>query len=90
MDCKHESAPANDTQYQIIVSGELDQSWSDWFGGMKILNGSNEAGDVITILSGSFYDQSELRGTLNKIMDLNLTLIAVNVQKPKTNGEHDE
>lgn len=78
MDCKHESAPAKDTQYQIIVSGELNQSWSDWLGGIDILCGSNKSGEAITILSGGFYDQSELRGILNKIWDLKLTLIAVN------------
>jgi hypothetical protein len=57
--------------YEITVLGILDESWSDWFGDMTI---TVEA-DVTTI-SGAVPDQSALRGILDRIWDLNLTLIS--------------
>ncbi|MES0361798.1 MAG: hypothetical protein ABUK20_12835 [Anaerolineales bacterium] len=65
------------SRYQIIVSGELNQSWSEWFDGIEIHPELTKTGEAITVLSGGFYDQSALRGMLNKIWDLRLTLIAV-------------
>ena len=57
--------------YEITVLGTLDESWSDWFGDMTI---TVEA-DVTTI-SGAVPDQTALRGILDRIWDLNLTLIS--------------
>lgn len=58
---------------RIVVKGDLDQNWSNYFEGMKI---SYEAGS--TILSGNLKDDSHLHGILEIIRDLNLTLISVN------------
>ena len=58
--------------YQIKVKDHLDQKWIDRFEGMEI---SYEEG--ITILTGYVADQSALHGLLNKIRDLNLTLLSV-------------
>ena len=66
------------SRYQVIVSGELSQSWSEWFDGIEIHPELTKTGEAITVLSGGFYDQSALRWSLNKIWDLKLTLIAVN------------
>ena len=58
--------------YQIKVKGFLDKKWTAWFDRMEI---SYEEGK--TILTGYITDQSALHGLLNKIRDLNLTLISV-------------
>jgi hypothetical protein len=58
--------------YRITLKGYIDQSWSHWFDQMAI---SNESG--ASILTGQVADQSSLHGLLNRIRDLNLTLISV-------------
>lgn len=62
------------TFFEIKVKGHLDSHWSEWFEGMVITY--DEHGH--TILSGSVADQAALHGLLNKIRDMNLSLIAVN------------
>ncbi len=58
---------------KIKIQGHLDKKWEDWFDGMEIsYDGDN------TILTGIMKDEAHLRGTLNRIMDLNLKLISVN------------
>ncbi len=58
--------------YRIKLKGRLDQKWSDWFEGMYINYESDK-----TILSGSVADQAALHGLLNRIRDLNITLLSV-------------
>ena len=59
--------------YEIRIKNHPDQRWLDWFEGMTITNLEN--GEAI--LTGPVIDQSALHGLLNKIRDLNLTLISV-------------
>jgi hypothetical protein len=59
--------------YDIRVTGDLNPSWSEWFDGLTITN--LEGG--VAVLSGDLVDQAALHGTLNKIRDLNLSLISV-------------
>ena len=59
--------------YQIIIRGFVDQSWSSYFAGMTMT--LEPTG--VTRLSGEIPDQSALHGLLNRIHDLNLTLISV-------------
>ncbi|MEO8285218.1 MAG: hypothetical protein ABI670_02140 [Chloroflexota bacterium] len=61
-------------RYEVRIRGRLDSRWSDWFEGVQI--NSTEDGD--TMLRGELLDQSALHGLLEKIRDLNLTLISVN------------
>jgi wyosine [tRNA(Phe)-imidazoG37] synthetase (radical SAM superfamily) len=63
--------------YQIIVQGCLDLSWSDWFEGMEIANETGKDAQLITTLNGNIEDQSTLRGILNWLWDLNLTILSV-------------
>lgn len=63
--------------YQLKVKGELDQSWSEWLGSIQITSEKQEDGSVITTLKVDAADQSALFGILDRIRDLNLTLILV-------------
>ena len=61
------------TVYEIRVKGHLDSRWSEWFDGLEITNLEN--GEAM--LSGDIVDQATLHGTLNKVRDLGLPLVAV-------------
>jgi len=63
--------------YQIKVPGHLDESWSDWIGGMAITVESEGEGPPITILTGAL-DQAALQGLLRRLYSLGLPLISVN------------
>ena len=60
--------------YQIRIKGHLDQTWIDWFVPLAIVNDP----DGEATLTGAVRDQAELRSLLDKIFNLNLTLLAVN------------
>jgi hypothetical protein len=63
--------------YQIKVQGELDQSWSDWLGGVEITAERAEDGSMITTMIVNAADQPALFGVLDRIRDLNFILIHV-------------
>ena len=63
--------------YQIKFQGRLTENWTDWFSGMEIACESRSDGAPITTLTGAVADQSALRGILDRVWDLNLTLISV-------------
>ena len=58
--------------YQIKIQGNLDHSWSAWFNGLRITCEGN-----VTTMTGVVPDQAALRGLLDRIWNLNLTLISV-------------
>lgn len=64
-------------EYEIRVEGELDAGWSDWLTGMAVRIEHRGPAASVTTLSGPVADQSALRGILNQLWDLNLTLISV-------------
>jgi len=64
--------------YQIKVQGCLDSNWSDWFNEMEITNETKTDSHSITIFEGAVEDQATLRGILNLLWDLNLTILSVN------------
>jgi hypothetical protein len=59
--------------YEIKIKGRLDQSWSDWFANLKMTPLEEDE----TLLSGMLSDQAALHGLLERIRDLNITLISV-------------
>ena len=63
--------------YMIKVPGELDESWSDWAGGMTITVESEGDGPPVTTLTGTL-DQAALQGLLRRLYSLGLPLISVN------------
>jgi hypothetical protein len=72
--------PQNASQagYEIRVEGELGTMWASWFEGLSIRKEADpETGRTITVIDGPIADQPALHAVLNKIRDLNLTLLLV-------------
>ena len=63
--------------YQIKVPGHLDESWSDWTGGMTITVESQDDGPPVTTLTGPVADQAALQGLLRRLYSLGLPLLSV-------------
>lgn len=63
--------------YEIRVPGQLDESWSDWVGGLSLEVESQAEGPPVTILAGTL-DQAALLGLLRRLYSLGLPLISVN------------
>jgi hypothetical protein len=59
--------------YEIQIEGHLAPAWSEMFDGMQL----KLTPDGETVLSGTVADQAALHGLLERIRDLNLTLISV-------------
>ena len=72
--------------YEIKIRGHLDPCWSDRFAGLKL---THLEGDE-TLISGSLPDQGALHGLLERIRDLNLTLISVTCGGPSTQYSNKE
>lgn len=58
--------------YRIRLKGHLDEHWADWFEGMSLSYEENA-----TILEGDVADNSSLHSILNRIYDLNLTILSL-------------
>lgn len=67
--------------YTIRIKEQLTQRWSEWFEGLTVRMMDNRE----TILSGFLQDQAALHGLLERIRDLNLTLISVS--RDEADGE---
>ncbi len=62
--------------YSIRVKGRLDpERWSEWFDGLSVIAQANDE----TLLTGPVEDQAALYGLLNRLRDLGLPLISVNI-----------
>jgi hypothetical protein len=59
--------------YEITIEEHLDLRWQEWLGGMQF---THLAGGE-TRLRGELPDQTALYGLLERMRDLNLTLVAL-------------
>jgi hypothetical protein len=60
-------------EYEIHIQGHLDPQWSDWFENMTLTHNP----DGTTTLAGPVVDQAALYGLLDKLRDLAVPLISV-------------
>jgi len=58
------------------VPGHLDESWSEWAGGMTLTVESEGDGPPVTTLTGTV-DQAALQSLLRRLYSLGLPLISV-------------
>ncbi|PWB56887.1 MAG: hypothetical protein C3F13_00235 [Anaerolineales bacterium] len=63
----------NLSAYHILVKETLEQDFIDGYGDLTIISQKNGA----TSLVGKFSDQSALRGFLEQLWNLNITVITV-------------
>ena len=68
--------------YQIKVPGHLDESWSEWAGGMTITVENGDDGPPATTLTGVVADQAALQSLLRRLYSLGLPLISANWVEP--------
>jgi hypothetical protein len=68
--------PAN---YRIEVAGHLAEAWSDRLAGMRITARKRQDQTTATTLVGRLRDQAELSGVLNRLYDLHLSILKVEV-----------
>jgi hypothetical protein len=61
--------------YRIHVQGELDRSWSDYFGDMIVHMYVYPDEYPVTMMTGQFHDQSALLGVISRLVDLGLPLL---------------
>lgn len=67
--------------YQIVVMGELSTNWADWLGGVLFESHYLSSCSEKTTIVGVVPDQAALRGLLNKLWDMNLILLSVNLHE---------
>lgn len=60
-------------RYRILLLGFLDNRWSAFLAGMTM----TARATGVTQLSGEIADRSALQGLLNRILDLDLQLVSV-------------
>lgn len=86
----HKAILPKTNQYQILVEGELSDSWSDWLGDVILEVEDETPGSSISRISGALLDQAALRGLLTKLWDLNLRLISVTIHEDESIGGTNE
>jgi len=57
----------------IVIKGEMDKSWSEWFEGFNITHCESDE----TILTGLVTDQAAFYGLIGKLRDLGVQLLSV-------------
>lgn len=68
-----QNTPRLQNTYRIRVKETLDHPFIDWLGNLSLLPLENGE----TIIVGSFTDQPALRGFLDQLWNLNITVIKV-------------
>ena len=79
-------APGAPVDYRLRVEGHLAPRWSHRFGDLTL----TLEDDGTTSISGAIADQAELHGVLNKIRDLGIALISVQLVEPADATSHQQ
>ncbi len=61
----------------ITVRGRVAPHWSRWLGELRLSYRTDGGDGTVTDLDGTLADQSALQGLLNRIWNLNLTVLSV-------------
>ena len=75
----YETHDQSGSAYEIRLQGHLETHWSAYFDGWSISNLENG----VVLLTNPNVDQAGLHGVLNRIRDLNLTLLSVSLTNRK-------
>ena len=66
--------PENTTViFQIRIQGQINESWSDWLGGLTIT--PQPEGE--TLLAGPIADQAALHGIMDRLYAMNLSILSI-------------
>ena len=65
---------------EIVIEGVVGDAWVKMFDNLVL----GEASATQSVLRGQVRDQAQLRGILNKLADLGLNLVSVNVVSETT------
>jgi hypothetical protein len=57
-------------RYEVRIDGLLDARWSAWLWGLRVETEGHQ-----TVLSGTVRDQAALRGLLDMVCDLGLSVV---------------
>jgi len=63
--------------YEIVVHGTLDRSWSDELWGLDVKLQQRPDGAPTTVLAGRVEDQAALAGILSHLSVLRMTILSV-------------
>lgn len=77
------------TVYIITIKGHLKDKWAEWLDGM-VVKIESRSRENITAITVRIPDQAALRGILNKLWDLNLTLLSVKWMDVSIIGDKNE
>lgn len=61
------------SRYRVVVRGGLGESFAKTFGELQVESGAGESS-----LTGSFADQAQLFGLLDRLRDLGIHIVSVN------------
>ena len=64
-------------QTRITIRGRVAPHWAHWLEELQLSYRTCEDGSDITDLTGTLADQCALHGVLNRIWNLNLTVLSV-------------
>lgn len=69
--------------YQIKLQGDAKEGLMDWLDEATIKLDRLSGGPVVTTLTGTVQDQAGLHGLLNRIRDLNIPLLSLQLIDPQ-------
>jgi hypothetical protein len=72
--------------FRICIQGELEESWSEYFGAQAVSVETDEAGNAMTIFITEPMDQGALVGLVNHLNGLGIPLISIECRLTKQNA----